>query len=258
MKFITLVNVAFRSLFLEASWNNKGQQNLGLAASIDPALKEIYNFSEEELKKARERALEFFNTNPISSGVVIGVIIKLEMEVAAGRISPPDRLRMAGSLSQTLASMGDSLFWQAWLPLCCLAAVWAVLSLKFWWTPLLLPVLFCLPAVPVRFFGLFLGYRRGVDVIDLLFRLKIQRLAQNIRKGVAVLVGVSTVILVSTKTALADGPSILSLWLTLGAVAATVITFRLLSLKIRQLGYWYPVIIVALACTVMIVLDRWL
>ena len=258
LKLPTLTNVAFRSLFLEASWNHGGQQNLGLAAAIDPALRKIYGESGEDLKKARERALEFFNTNPISSGVVIGVIIKLEQDVAAGRLNPTDRLRMAGSLSQTLASMGDSLFWQAWLPLCCLVAVWAVLSTHYWWTPLLLPLLFCLPAVPARFIGLYFGYRRGIDVIDLLFRLKIQRLAQNIRKGVALLVGASTVILVSTQTALAEDLSLLPLWLTMAGVAATVMAFRLLSLKIKQLGYWYPVIIVALACSVMIILDRWL
>lgn len=229
---------------------------MGLAAAIDPALKKIYGGSGENLRKARERTLEFFNTNPIASGIVIGVIIKLEQDVAAGRLSPADRLRMAGSLSQTLASMGDSLFWQAWLPLCCLVAVWAVLSTNYWWTPLLLPLLFCLPAWPARFLGLYLGYRRGIDVIDVLFRLKIHRLARSIRKGVALMVGASTVILVSTQTAQAENLSSLALWLTMAGVAATAIAFRLLSLKIKQLGYWYPVIIVALACAVMIALDN--
>lgn len=258
LKFLTLGKVALRSLFLEASWNHQGQQNLGLAASIDPALKAIYGQSGPELSAARERALGFFNTNPIFSGLAIGVIIRLEQEVAAGRLKPENRLRMAGNLSQTLAAMGDSLFWQAWLPLCCLVTVWAVLSFSYWWIPLLLPLLFCLPALPTRFVGLYLGYRRGIDVIDLLFKMKIQRLAQSLRKGVALLVGASTVIIVSTRTVLADDMSLAHLWLTMGAVAASVICFRLLSLKIRQLGHWYPAVIVALACLVMLVLDRWL
>lgn len=257
MKTPTLVNVAFRSLFLEASWNHQGQQNLGLAAAIDPALKEIYSAGGEELKKARLRAMEFFNTNPITSGLAIGVIINLEQSVAAGRLGPEERLRMAASLSRPLAAMGDFLFWQAWLPLCCLIAVWAGLSLNFWWTPLLLPLLFCLPALPARFVGLYLGYSRGVDVADLLFRLKIQSLAQNIRKAVALLVGVSTVIIVSSKIGLEENSTLGRLWLTLGGVAATVIVFRLLSLKIRQLGHWYPAVIVALACVIMFILDRW-
>jgi len=254
---MTLTNVALRSLFLEASWNHQGQQNLGLAAAIDPALRSIYGPAGENLKKARERALEFFNTNPITSGVAIGVIINLEQEVAAGRLSPEGRVRMLGSLSQTLASMGDSLFWQAWLPFCCLVAVWSVLSLNYWWAPLLLPILFCLPALPARFLGLYLGYRRGVDIIELLFKLKIQRMAQTIRKGVALMVGVSTVIIVSTRTALAETISLGYLWLTIAGVAATVLAFRLLSLKIKQLGYWYPAVIVALACLVMILLKHW-
>jgi len=247
--------VAFRSLFLEASWNNQGQQNLGLAAAIDPALKDIHGPG-EGLRQARLRALEFFNTNPIASGLAIGVIINLEREVAAGRVSAEHLKRVAAGLNRTLASMGDALFWQSWLPLCSLAAVWAVLSLGVWWAPLLLPALFCLPAVPVRFVGLYLGYRRGRDISDLLYRLKVQRLAQGIKRLVALLVGASTVILVYTKTTLIDERSLGHLWLTMGLVAATVILFRFLSGKTRILTYWYPILLVAVATVVLAAMDR--
>ena len=250
-----MANVAFRSLFLEASWNNQGQQNLGLAAAIDPALKAIHGPG-EGLCQARLRALEFFNTNPIASGLAIGVIINLEREVAAGRVPAEHRQRMTASLNRTLASMGDALFWQSWLPLCSLAAVWAVLSLGTWWAPLLLPAMFCLPAVPVRFVGLYLGYRRGRDITDLLYRLKVQRLAQGIKRLVALLVGASTVILVYTKTTLADDRSLGHLWLAMGLVAVTVILFRFLSGKTRVLAYWYPILLVAVATVVLAAMER--
>ncbi|MDR1045940.1 MAG: PTS system mannose/fructose/sorbose family transporter subunit IID [Candidatus Adiutrix sp.] len=253
MKFLTLANIAFRSFFLEASWNNQGQQNLGLAAAIDPALKRLYH-SAEGLRAARERALEYFNTNPVASGVAIGVILKLEGDVAAGRLNPEDRLRVASSLSRTLAAMGDSFFWQSWLPLCCLTAVWADLSLSSCWTPLLLPLLFCLPALPVRLAGLYLGYRRGEDIIDLLFRLKIQRRAQGVRRALALVVGASTVILLGTKTALAD--SLGRLWLTVGAVLFSVICLRFLSRRAGRLNYWYPLIMVGLAAVLLFFLKR--
>ncbi len=257
LPYSTLGLVAWRSLFLEASWNDQGQQNLGLAASIDPALKKIHGPG-EGLRRARLRALDFFNTNPIASGMAIGVVIRLEEEMAAGRLALNESQRVVANLSRTLAAMGDALFWHSWLPFCCLAAVWAVLSLGTWWMPWLLPILFCLPALPARFLGLFLGYRQGENVIDLLFKLKIQRLAHNIKRTVALVAGASTVILLSTRAGLANSGSLslTRLWLTTAAVVVCVLLLRLLSAKTRVMNYWYPIFLVIVASILLLALDR--
>lgn len=223
-----------------------GQQNLGLAAAIDPALRTIYKDSAEELCAARLRALRFFNTNPIASGLAIGVAIRLEQNVAEGRISPAERERVLSSLaSGALAPLGDNLFWFSWLPFCSLVGVWAVLSLDSWWAPLLLPLLFCLMALPARFYGLRLGYRYGDEATDLLIRVNINQVARNIKRCVAVLIGASTVILLYTKTALKDF-SALHIWLSMLAVLATVFIFRFFSARAPALRYWYPLILLAL------------
>ena len=244
---MTLANVALRSLFLEASWNIHGQQNLGLAASIDPALKVIHP-TPEALKSARERAVTFFNTNPVASGVAIGAIINLERQVAAGRLSAADRLRRAAGLARALASLGDAFFWKSWLPLCALAAVWAFLSRGWWWTPILLPGLFCLLALPARLGGLYLGYRHGENVMDVLDRLKIMQWAQNLQIVVALMVGVSIVQLLNGRVTYFGVSGLGGLWLTMGAIAGCVIIFRFLSRRSRQWNNWYPLIIVLLAC----------
>lgn len=255
MKFFTMVKVAFRSLFLEASWNHEGQQNLGLAAAIDPALEEIYGPG-DGLRQARQRALQFFNTNPLTSGVALGVIINLECEVAQGRISASERMRVAASLNRALASMGDALFWQSWLPLCCLTAVWAVLSLDVSAAPLLLPVLFCLPALPTRFLGLYMGYRQGLAITDLLFKLKVQHLAHKLKRLVALLVGASTVVLVYTKTDLGRGPMLGDLWAAIGLVAAAVVVLRFLAGRTKVLVYWYPILLVVAASAMLAAWDK--
>lgn len=241
MKFLTLANVALRSLFLEASWNTHGQQNLGLAASIDPALKLIHTRA-EELLSARKRAAEFFNTNPIASGVAIGAIIKLEQDVAAGRLSAEDRMRRASYLARSLASLGDAFFWKSWLPFCALAAVWAYQSLG-WWSPLLLPVLFCLLAVPTRFGGLFLGYRYGENVNDILDRLKIMHWAQGLQIVVGLMVGVSLVRLLNGRVTYFGISGLGGLWLTMAAITGCILIFRFFSRRSRQWNHWYPLII---------------
>ncbi|MDR2725295.1 MAG: PTS system mannose/fructose/sorbose family transporter subunit IID [Candidatus Adiutrix sp.] len=251
MKFLTLAGVALRSLFLEASWNSRGQQNLGLAAAIDPALKLIHSPG-DALKSARERALDFFNTNPVLSGLAIGVVLRLEEDVAAGRLSAMERSRLSASLNLALASIGDALFWQSWLPFCALAAVWAVLSLGQWWTPLILPGLFCLPALPVRLGGLYLGYGQGGQVIDFLARLKAQRLAQRIRRVMALLVGVSTVVLIPAHE---HAFSLGGLWAALVLVTAGILLLRTAVRRARALHFWYPLFLVAVACVFLACLD---
>jgi PTS system mannose-specific IID component len=252
MNFLTLAGVALRSFFLEASWNSQGQQNLGLAAAIDPALKLIHRPG-EPLKSARERALGFFNTNPVLSGLAIGVVLRLEEEVAAARISVLERIRLSANLNQALAAIGDALFWQSWLPFCALAAVWTVLSFNQWWAPLVLPVLFCLPALPVRLGGLYLGYRQGLNIIDILARLKAQRLARRIRRVMALLIGVSTVVLINNRDGrvLARG----DLWAALALITAVILILRLAVRRARVLNFWYPWLLVAGACLFLFCLE---
>ena len=254
MNFLTLAQVALRSLFLEASWNHQGQQNLGLAAAVDPALKLIHGPG-EPLRAARERALDFFNTNPVLSGLAIGVVLKLEEDVAAARISAADRLRMSASLNRALAALGDALFWQSWLPFCCLVTVWAVLSLDLWWAPLILPGLFGLPALPARLGGLWLGYRRGEKIVDLLFKIKVQHLALRLRRGVALLTGVSTAILIFTRTPGGHPLSRGGLCVTLALVAAVVLALRQLTRRAAALNFWYPLLLLAGVCVLLVCLE---
>ncbi|MDR2935518.1 MAG: PTS system mannose/fructose/sorbose family transporter subunit IID [Candidatus Adiutrix sp.] len=252
MKFLVLAWVALRSFFLEASWNSQGQQNLGLAAAIDPALKLIHPRG-ESLKAARARALDFFNTNPVLSGLAIGVVLRLEEDVAADRLSVWERNRLSATLNLALASIGDALFWQSWLPFCALAAVWAVLSLNRWWAPLILPGLFCLPALPVRLGGLYLGYIQGLKVIDLLVRLKAQRLAQRIRQVMALLIGVSTVVLIPVRVEHIF--SLGGLWATMVLVTVGVILMRMVVGRARALNFWYPLLLLAGAAAILFGLD---
>lgn len=250
---MTLLRVALRSLFLEASWSSQGQQNLGLAAAIDPALKEIY--SGAGLGEARQRAFSFFNTNPIASGLALGIIIRLEEEVAAGRRTAESRIGLAANICRGLAGLGDMIFWESWLPLCCLAAVWAGLSLGYWWTPLLLPLLFCLPALPVRFLGLALGYRQGESAIHHLVRYDVQRLIAAIKLVLAFVVGASTAALVATQTTVTAGGGLGTLWLTLIGVVICVFLLRFIFQKFKGLHYWYPLVFVIVACVLLMVVN---
>lgn len=250
---MTLLEIGLKSLFLEASWNHQGQQNLGLAGAVDPALKKIYGPG-ERLREARLRYLGFFNTNPVASGLLIGIMLELEEKLAEGHLKQGKRDKMVAGLSSTLAALGDAIFWQYWLPLCCLATVWAVLSLDgAWWLPLILPLLFCSLALPVRFGGLVLGYRRGPKAIDVMNRLRIQQRAQGLKRLVALLLGSSMVILMSHTTVITGDGSLSRLWFSLGAVVLLVLALRAASTRTKLVAYWYPLILIIMGYTLFIV-----
>ncbi|MDR1870706.1 MAG: PTS system mannose/fructose/sorbose family transporter subunit IID [Deltaproteobacteria bacterium] len=193
----TLWRVAARSLFLEASWNLIGQQNLGFAAAVNPALKVLYKAGSEEFVAAQRRVLSFFNTNPVLSGLVIGAALKLEEERAKGLISERDSSLIVSTLASTLAIHGDLLFWQAWLPFSCLMGfglTWLSLAqgqITFW--PLIIPALFGALAWPTRIGGIFYGYRLGATAHRAVAKLKAPLIARVVLRLTVFLTGFLTV-----------------------------------------------------------------
>jgi hypothetical protein len=100
--------------------------------------------------------------------------------------------------------------------------------------------------------GLYLGYNQGVKVIDLLARLKVQRLAQRIRRVMALLVGVSTVVLIPAHEHVF---SLGGLWSALALVTVGILLLRTVGRRARALYFWYPLILVAVACGFLVCLD---
>lgn len=118
---LTLVRVFYRSLFLQASWNARGMQNLGFAHAIAPALSEIYG--ERELAaKAAARHLEFFNCHPYMAAAILGGAVRLEERVAAGMATPESVSAFKRALGPPLAALGDGFFWLALRPAAALTA----------------------------------------------------------------------------------------------------------------------------------------
>lgn len=72
-----------RSYFLLASFNYERMQNGGVAYTLIPAIKKLYQ-SKEERAAALKRHLEFFNTQPFMANPIFGVTLALEEERANG------------------------------------------------------------------------------------------------------------------------------------------------------------------------------
>lgn len=121
------LSVAWRSTFLQGSWNYERMQNGGWCYSLIPALNKLYT-TKEDRAAAYKRHLEFFNTHPYLAAPVIGVTLALEEDRANG--AEVDDVAIQGvkvGMMGPLAGVGDPVFWYTVRPM--LGALGASLAL---------------------------------------------------------------------------------------------------------------------------------
>ena len=176
------LSVAWRSTFLQGSWNYERMQNGGWAYSMIPAIKKLYT-TQEDRASALKRHLEFFNTHPYLASPILGVTLALEEERANGALV--DDVTVQGvkvGMMGPLAGVGDPVFWFTVRPI--LGALGASLAIG---GNVLGPILFFLLWNMIRIGFMWytqeLGYRTGTKITDNLSG----GLLQKITKGASIL-----------------------------------------------------------------------
>lgn len=119
----TLNKMAWRSMFLQASFNYERMQAGGWLYSILPGLKKIHK-NKQDLSTSMKHNLEFFNCHPFLITFVMGIILSLEQKKAD--IQTIRSLRVAAM--GPLGGIGDAIFWFTLLPIS--AGIGANLSLQ--------------------------------------------------------------------------------------------------------------------------------
>jgi len=173
----------FRSLALEANFNFETWQNTGFAFAIIPALKRLYS-SRQQMAAALKRHLQFFNTSPYGSTLIIGITAAMEERNSVDEDFDEETISsVKAGLMGPLAGVFDSLFWGTFKVIA--AGVGASLALK---GNLLGPVLFLLifnvPHLLLRYQLTFTGYKTGTKFLQDLAKNKVM---DKLTKGSAIL-----------------------------------------------------------------------
>lgn len=113
--------VAFRLLFLQTGWEPARMQATGFLFALDPWLGACWGFESEELRRARLRHLEYFNTHPIAAWLLAGIVCRGEAAAAAvqgvqRQLAIEKISRYKTDYGASLAGIYDSLFWGALRP----------------------------------------------------------------------------------------------------------------------------------------------
>lgn len=155
----TLNKMAWRSTFLQASFNYERMQSAGWLFAMLPALKKFHR-NKKDLSLSMKHNLEFFNTHPFLVTFVMGIIASLEQKKADIQTIRSIRVAAMGPLG----GIGDAIFWFTLVPIS--AGIGANLALE---GSILGPIIFLLLFNVVHFairFGLMhWSYRAGIDSI---------------------------------------------------------------------------------------------
>lgn len=181
--------IALRSLFLQAAWNYESLQAVGFVWALLPGLERLYR----DAGRRRERLLahlELFNSNPYLSTIAMGVVLRLEHEVARGVAGAEGRVaRLAGVLRGTLGALGDELFWAGWRPALGAAAATAALLGGGVWTAGAYWLAYNALTQAIRLRGVTAGYASGAGIARVLRDPFWRRAAAATRLGGAAVVG---------------------------------------------------------------------
>lgn len=155
-----LTRVAIRSLGMEWDWNYERQMNMAFCYSMLPVIKKLYPTKEEQTE-AMQRHLEFFNTTPHLSTLILGITAAMEEQNANDPEFETESINnVKVSLMGPLAGIGDSFIWGT-LRIIATGVGVSLAAQGNFLGPLLFLLLFNIPAQGLRFYLMHAGYKLG-------------------------------------------------------------------------------------------------
>ena len=170
--YLTLFKVFLRSFLIQAVWNYQSMQSIGFCFALSPICKKLFK-SQEKRKEFYNRHLNFFNAHPYFSSYALGAISKIEEELSTKKNPDYEIIsRFKNALIGPLGAIGDQLVWATLKPTSILIGLIGVLIItevqsKIYFIFLLL-VIYNIPHIYIRLFGILNGYQQGFEVSKVL------------------------------------------------------------------------------------------
>jgi len=200
-------SIFFRSLTLEANFNFETCQNTGFAFSMIPVIRKIYK-TKEAIALALKRHLQFFNTSPYGSTLILGISAAMEEQNSRAKDFNAESINgVKLGLMGPLAGIFDSLFWGTLKVIA--AGIGTSLALKGNIAgPLLFVLIFNIPHLLLRYQLTFIGYNQGNKFLQ---KIASSHVMDKLTSGAAIVglmvVGAMPALLMNIKTPMQIGSS---------------------------------------------------
>ena len=174
-----LFRIFLRAYYIQGSWNYERMLNLGFCFCLIPLIKKLSSQPEERISFLK-RHLQYFNSHPYFSSFALGTAARLEEQALAEKW--PDYRPIAvfkERLCGPLGAIGDRLFWGLLKPFVAMLGVmftlqWGIIG------PAVFFIIYNIPHVYLRYFGIMRGYELGFDIVRELSKRKYERYIHTI------------------------------------------------------------------------------
>lgn len=162
-----LLRKAFwRSFTLYAAVSPAKQGASGFCYSLMPFINKFYKEDEEGKKEALSRSMSYFNTTIPLSTFIMGLVASMEKENSEKKDFDTSSINaVKSSLMGPLAGIGDSIFWGVLRVVAAGIAVGLGTAGNIL-APIVFLILFNVPALLIKYYGTFLGYKLGSEYIQ--------------------------------------------------------------------------------------------
>jgi len=156
----TLNKMAWRSLFLQGSFNYERMQAAGWLFGIIPGLKKIHT-DKKDLSTSMTHNLEFFNTHPFLVTFVMGIVLSLEQQKADVNMIRSVRVAAMGPLG----GIGDAIFWFTLVPIAAGISADLAINEHSILAPFVFLIMFNVVQFAVRYWLMHWSYKMGTSAI---------------------------------------------------------------------------------------------
>ena len=166
-----LLGMFLRSFFLQSVWNYQSFLSVGFTYALIPVAKVLYS-TEEDRRSFLRRHLKFFNAHPYFASYALGAIARVEEEITNNKADLHQVEKLRNALIGPLGALGDQMFWGTIKPAAILLGVIAVLVTQniytFIYLFIFLMLLYNVPHLYIRYYGIMEGYKKGFEVYKLI------------------------------------------------------------------------------------------
>ena len=172
INFPIFLSIFFRSFLIQAVWNYQSMLSIGFCFALSPVAKRLFKDRQKRIE-FYNRHLNFFNAHPYFSSFALGAITRVEEDMVLEGKDDYYRVdRLKNALIGPLGAIGDQLIWATLKPASILICLLAVILIENYNTKIIflfiLLILYNIPHLYIRMFGILKGYQAGYDVYKIL------------------------------------------------------------------------------------------
>ncbi|WP_152657544.1 PTS system mannose/fructose/sorbose family transporter subunit IID [Oceanobacillus sp. CFH 90083] len=245
-----LNRIFWRMQLMNVTNNYQSMQAIGFLSSFTPVLERLYADKPDELKtKAMKRHLEFYNSHVNANALIMGVSAAVEETTAEEEKETVTSIKTG--LMGPLAGIGDSLLKFTWLPIC--GSIGASLALNGSVIgPILMFLLYNTVNIGTKYYGIHIGYKQGVQMIQGAGGNFLQRLASMANVVGLMVIGalIASIIKVNVDAQITAGENIIEIQEMIDQVMpgllSLLVTFAVYRIFKKTNGKYAPQLIVGI------------